>query len=138
MMWPFKRTPKQSETSLLLATVSSLAAEMVAQSESSRRISTELLARLTERDAQIRMVLESKFQQYVTMAPARTEKPQEPESTEYLADVSEMSEASAEAMVEKNTRDSKAADETLKDALAEEFEALAVEHAEAHRETVQA
>lgn len=136
MWWPFTRKP--SETSLLCLTITKLAAEIQLQSESNRKMSEKLLAAVTEKDAQIKLVLESKFQQYVVQSPARETPKQEPESIEHLSDVSEMSEASAEAEVIKNTKASNQADTELEALLLEEFEEIAQEHAEAHGQQAQA
>jgi len=129
--WPFTR--KQSETLKLLETVSNLAGELAAQSQANRAFAEKLLALAAEKDAQIKLVLESKFQNYVQMMPARPAEPREPESIEHLSDVSEMSEVSAEEQVEKSTKRERDADEALEAALRGEFEELSKEHAEAHK-----
>lgn len=137
-MWPFKRTPKQSELSLLANSLTKLSAEVIAQSEANRKMSEKLLDLAASKDAQIKLVLESKFQQYVVMAPARDIPPPVPESYEHLADVSEMSEQTAEDEVEKATARQKKADEELEQALRANFDELAAEHATSHGEEPQA
>lgn len=139
---PFwKRTPKPSETALLLSAVTHLTAQVISQAESQRKMSEKLLAAVEEKDNQIRMVLESKFQPYVTVLPERKDKPQEQEDPQYLSDVIEMSEQSAEAEVIKATTAYNNAETELAKQLAwtpeeleEGFQDLAKEHAEAHRE----
>jgi hypothetical protein len=137
-MWPFKRTPKPSETAELLKTVTKLAAEVALNSEANRKMSEKLLELAASKDAQIKLVLESKFQQYVVMAPARDTPAQEPESFEHLADVSEMSEQTAEDEVEKATARQRKADEELEQALRGEYEELAAEHEASHGKEPQA
>ncbi len=103
-------------------------------------MSEKLLEAVQEKDAQIRVVLESKFQQAVAFYPPRPEEKREPESAEYLADVSEMSEASAEQEAIKATTRYREASAEAEKAMAydaqaeiiEELEAIQAEHAEAH------
>lgn len=128
-----RSTRKPSELTELLNVVLKLTAELQAQSESNRKTSEKLLEALTERDAQIRLVLESKFQPMIQMVPTRTEPKQEPDSIEHLADVSEVSEASAEAEMVKSTKAFNQASATLEQDLTVEFTELAREHAQSHQ-----
>lgn len=129
-MWPWKRTPKPSETSQLCQAITDLAKELRAQSQSQRELSARLLDLVSEKDAQIKVVLESKFQHYVTAFPPRIEKPAEPENIEHLADVSEVSEQAAEdAMITSTTKSNQATTE-LEKQLRDDFLELAQEHAE--------
>lgn len=136
-MWPFKGTPKPSETSLLCSTITELATELRLQAESYRKLSEKLLDMNSEKDSQIRLVLESKFQQYV-VSPTVGAIQGEPESTEYLADVSEMSEASAEIQAAKDTKRYNVASEEFEKELEAEFLELAAEHENSHRQGAEA
>lgn len=127
-MWFSKRTPKPSETALLVETITKLTAELLAQSQDNRQTDKALLEMLKERDAQIRLVLEAKFEQRVVMYPPKTEAAPEPADTEHLQDVSEMSESEATRQVEKSTQGYKQATVDLEESLRE----LAEEHQAAH------
>jgi len=129
MWWPF--TQKPSEVSELIKLVSDLTRHQQLQSD-------KILELAREKDRQIKMVLESKFIPYVQMMPPRAEKPSEPDSIEHLADVSEMSEETAEAEVERATRREREATANLEESLRQEYESIAQEHAEAHGQKAQA
>jgi hypothetical protein len=122
----FNFTRKPSEVSELISLVADLAKNLQKQSET-------ILELAREKDRQIKMVLESKFQPFVQMMPPRVEQPREPESFEHLADVSEMSEATADAEMERATKREREADASLEEALREEFQSIAQEQAEAHK-----
>lgn len=131
-MWPWKRTPKPSETSLLCLTITKLAAELQAQSESHRKLSEKLLTLAEEKDKQIKLVLESRFEERVEMWPPRVTPPQILDNPEHLSDVSEMSESETEKEMEKVTARQREADSALEASLKEELADIAREHAEAH------
>jgi hypothetical protein len=95
--------------------------------------SEKLLELAQQKDAQIRMVLESKFQPFVQMMPPRIEQTRQPESFDHLADVTEMSEEVAEAEMERATRREREATAALEESLREEYQAIAQEQAEAHK-----
>lgn len=137
-MWPFKRTPKPSDATVLADLAMRLAGQLERQSQSSQNLNQKFLASIAEKDAQIRLVLESKFQQYVTSYPPRPERPQAPEDIEHLSDVSEMSESSVENQMEKNTTAYNKASDTLAEELQREFLEIAQEHAKAHGHEAQA
>jgi hypothetical protein len=129
-MW-WRSMQKPSEVSELIKLVADLTRNLQAQSD-------KILELASEKDRQIRMVLESKFVPYVQMIPERREKPSEPDNIEHLADVSEMSEEVAEAEVERATKRERDATAVLDQYLQEEFQSIAQEHAEVHGEKVQA
>lgn len=137
-MWRWKSTKKQSETSLLTSTIEMLAAELRQQSESQRKLSEKLLDLVTERDAQIRLVLESKFEQRIVMQPARQEAREEPADTAYLQDVTEMAKESTVIGVDKDSKAYTEATAELETELSREFEELAAEHTAAHGQEAQA
>ena len=123
-----KRTPKPSSESAILATLNSVVAELAA----SRKLTEKVIELAAQKDAQIKLVLESKFQNYVVMHPARPKAEEIPETFEHLADVSEVSANAAEDEMEASTAAQRKADAALEAALAEEFTKIAAEHAEAH------
>jgi hypothetical protein len=126
-MMPFwKRTPKPSESPALHEIIRE-------QSKALASLSQQLALLLAERDAQIRLVLESKFQPYVQMMPARETPKVEPDPIEHLADVSEMTEESAETEAVKATTRYNAAEAEFQKQLDAELEDLQKEHEEAHQ-----
>ena len=132
-----KRTRRQSKTSPLIRALTNLTKELIAQSKANREFAEKLIVLAQEKDAQIKLVLESKFQEFVTTYPKRPEVPKVPEDPQALSDVTEVSEETAEAeMVASNTRE-KAATKSLEESLEEEFQEIAKEHAEAHGQQVQ-
>ena len=132
---PFwNRTPKPSETSLLCHTITKLAAELSAQSEANRELAKHLLATISEKDQQIKLVLESKFEQRVIAFPARPQIVAEPESLEHLSET-EMSAESIDAAIEQDNRRYESATNTLAEELSQEFAEIAREHLEAHENT---
>lgn len=133
-MWFRKRTPKPSETELLLGTISQLATEVKEQSAAQRDLSSKLFGLLTERDAQLRIMLESRFESRIEMYPPKPPIVQQPEDTQHLEDVTGISEASATHLVEKDTAAYNKATETLEEDLEVEFAILATEHQAHHRE----
>jgi hypothetical protein len=132
---PFwNRTPKPSETSLLCLTITKLAAEISAQSEANRELAKHLLATISEKDEQIKLVLESKFEQRVIAFPATPRPRIVPEDFQHLSET-EMSPESTQAAVDSDNKAYQKATEDLEKDLAEEFAQIFREHTEAHEDT---
>jgi hypothetical protein len=132
---PFwNRTPKPSETSLLCLTITKLAAELSAQSEANRELAKHLLATISEKDQQIKLVLESKFEQRVVSYPVYTGIKREPEDLSSLSET-EMSAESTQAAIDQDNERYETASKTLAEELSREFAELAKEHVEAHEAT---
>ena len=131
---PFwKRTPQPSEVEQLCNTIRDLAKEVIAQSAANGQLTQKLLAALSEKDAQIRSVLDSQFQQRVTLFPPRPQPVIAPEDLEHLSDVTEMSEQATKEALEQSDRGYQQATVELKSALGEELAEIMREHEEAHR-----
>lgn len=124
---PFwNRTPKPSVTSLLCLTITKLAAELSAQVEANRELAKHLLATISEKDQQIKLVLESKFEQHVIAFPAAPRPRIEPEDLQHLSET-EMSPESTQAAVHQDTKAYQNATAELEKQLAEEFAEIAKE-----------
>jgi len=131
---PFwKRTPQPSEVEQLCNTIRDLAKEVIAQSAANGQLTQKLLAALSEKDAQIRSVLDSQFQQRVTVFPPRPQPPSYPGNIQDLNDVSEMSEESAKELIDQVNANYKNATDRMEEEFKKEFLSIATEHEEDHR-----